>query len=92
MPAVKAANPKTIFAPEDWATITHISGWRGIAQIIHAWAVIALAAFGAAWAWEYHWLSGLVATPVALALLGGRQLGLAILMHDGPLARQWAAT
>lgn len=82
MPAVKAANPKTIFAPEDWAAITRISGWKGIAQIIHAWAVVALAAFGAAWAWEYHWLAGLVATPVALALLGGRQLGLAILMHD----------
>lgn len=83
MPAVKAANPKTIFAPKDWAAITHVSGWKGIAQIIHAWAVVALAAFGAAWAWEYHWLAGLVATPLALALLGGRQLGLAILMHDG---------
>ena len=83
MPAVKAANPKTIFAPEDWAAITHISRWNGVAQIIHAWAVVALAAFGAAWAWEYHWLAGSVATPVALALLGGRQLGLAILMHDG---------
>ena len=48
MPAVKAANPKTIFAPEDWAAITHVSGWKGIAQIIHAWTVVALAAFGAA--------------------------------------------
>ncbi len=52
-------------------------------MVLHAWLVVALAAFGAAWAWDYHWLAGVVATPVALALLGGRQLGLSILMHDG---------
>ncbi|MGC1470129.1 MAG: fatty acid desaturase family protein [Sphingorhabdus sp.] len=83
MPAVKAANPRSIFAPEDWAAITRVSPWLGIWQIVHAWAVVAIAAFGTAWAWEQNWLAGLVATPIALALLGGRQLGLAILMHDG---------
>lgn len=83
MPAVKAANPRSIFAPEDWAAITRVSPWLGIFQIVHAWAVVAMAAFGAAWAWQQGWLAGLIATPLALALLGGRQLGLAILMHDG---------
>lgn len=83
MPAVKAANPRTIFAADDWKAITAISGWRGIWLVLHAWLVVAVAAFGGALAWDYHWLAGLLATPVALAILGGRQLGLAILMHDG---------
>jgi fatty acid desaturase len=83
MPAVKAANPRTIFASEDWSAITRVSPWQGIFQIVHAWLVVAFAAFGAAWAWEQSWLAGLIATPFALALLGGRQLGLSILMHDG---------
>lgn len=83
MPAVKAANPRQIFGNEDWKAITAISPWRGIWLIVHAWAVVALAAFGAAWAWSEHWLLGLAATPVALVIIGGRQLGLAILMHEG---------
>jgi fatty acid desaturase len=83
MPAVKAANPRQIFGAEDWAAITAISGTRGIWLILHAWAVVALAAFGGAWAWNVHWALGLVATPLALIVIGGRQLGLAILMHDG---------
>jgi fatty acid desaturase len=83
MPAVKAANPRQIFGSEDWAAITAISGVRGIWLILHAWAVVALAAFGGAWAWNAHWALGLVATPLSLIVIGGRQLGLAILMHDG---------
>lgn len=83
MSAVRAANPRTIFAPDDWAALTRVSSWLGISQIVHAWAVVAVTAFGAAWAWDYHWLVGILATPFVLAILGGRQLGLAILMHDG---------
>jgi fatty acid desaturase len=83
MPVVKAANPSMIFAPADWAVITALSRWRGAWLIVQAWAVIALAAFGGAWAWSFHWAIGLAMTPIALAILGGRQLGLAILMHDG---------
>ncbi len=82
MPAVKAANPRQIFGVEDWKAITAISQWRGIWLIVHAWMVVALAAFGAAWAWNENWFLGLAATPVALVVIGGRQLGLAILMHD----------
>ena len=83
MPAVKAANPRDIFAPEQWKALTRVSRWRGVALIIHAWAVIALAAFGTAYVWQVNWLLGAAATLPALAVIGGRQLGLAILMHDG---------
>ena len=83
MPAVKAANPRAVFAADDWRAITTLSRWRGIWLVLHAWMVVALAAFGGAAAWDYHWLTGLLATPLALAILGGRQLGLSILMHDG---------
>jgi fatty acid desaturase len=83
MPAVKAANPRDVFASDDWRAITTLSVWRGIWLIIHAWIIVALAAFGGAAAWNYHWLAGILMTPLALAALGGRQLGLSILMHDG---------
>ncbi|UTD29438.1 fatty acid desaturase family protein [Bradyrhizobium sp. WD16] len=53
------------------------SDWQGIALVAHAWAVI-----GAAMA-----LVAVFPNPVtylvAVALIGSRQLGLAILMHDG---------
>jgi fatty acid desaturase len=83
MPAVKAANPRTVFVPGDWAAITSLSRWRGVWLVLHGWLVVAMAAFGGAWAWHYHWLMGLAVTPIALAIIGGRQLGLSILMHDG---------
>jgi fatty acid desaturase len=83
MPAVKAANPREVFATDDWRAITTLSVWRGIWLIIHAWIIVALATFGGAAAWNYHWVAGILATPLALAILGGRQLGLSILMHDG---------
>ena len=83
MPAVKAANPRQIFGAEDWKAITAVSGRRGIWLVVHCWLIVSLAAFGGAAAWDYHWFAGLVVTPIVLAVLGGRQLGLAILMHDG---------
>ena len=83
MPAVKAANPRDVFAADDWSAITTLSRWRGIWLVLHGWMVVALAAFGGAAAWDYHWLIGLLVTPLVLAILGGRQLGLSILMHDG---------
>ena len=83
MPAVKAANPREVFAPEDWRAITTLSRWRGISLVLHGWMVVALATFGGAAAWAYDWRAGLLVTPFVLAILGGRQLGLSILMHDG---------
>ena len=48
MPAVKAANPRAVFAADDWRAITTLSRWRGIWLVLHAWMVVALAAFGGA--------------------------------------------
>jgi fatty acid desaturase len=76
MPAVKAANPRQIFATGDWAAITANSPWRGIWLVTHCWAVIfSIIALATYWGNPFGWL-------VAVVLLGGRQLGLAILMHD----------
>ncbi len=82
MPLVKAARPKEIFAPENWAAITHVSRWRGIWLTLHAWIVVALTAGGTAALWQWNWIAGLIAAPLAIAIIGGRQLGLSILMHD----------
>ena len=76
MPAVKAARPTDIFAPDDWRRITRVSAWKGLALVAHAWAVILLAIGLAIWA--DHWAAWLA----AIVVVGGRQLGLAILMHD----------
>jgi fatty acid desaturase len=51
--------------------------WRGVSMIAHAWAVIAAAvALVAAFPNPLTYL-------LAVAVIGSRQLGLAILMHDG---------
>lgn len=76
MPAVKAANPREIFAARDWADITRVSSWRGIWLVMHCWAVIiAVIAIATYWGNPAGWV-------LAVVLVGGRQLGLAILMHD----------
>jgi len=77
MPAVKAARPTDIFTPDNWTRLTTISKWRGPWLIFHAWIVI-FAAIGFA-LWTAHPLAWIA----AIILVGSRQLGLAILMHDG---------
>jgi len=53
------------------------SSWKGLALIAHAWTVIAAAiAMVAVWPNPLTFL-------LAAAVIGSRQLGLAILMHDG---------
>ncbi len=76
MPAVKAARPTDIFGREQWAALTQVSRWKGAALVVHAWAVI-VAAIALA-LWTGHWLAWIA----AIVIIGGRQLGLAILMHD----------
>ena len=83
MPAVKAAKPNEIFAREEWAELTRVSRWHGLWLALHAWLMVALVIGGTALLWQWHWLAGLVMTPLALVLVGGRQLGLSILMHEG---------
>lgn len=76
MAQVKAANPAQIFGRETFRDLAAVSRWKGLALVAHAWAVIFALAWGAAylatwWAWI-----------IAIVLIGGRQLGLAILMHE----------
>lgn len=75
-------DPKSIFTPEEWRPLSRRSSWRGLALVAHAWAVI-----GLTWA-------AVIASPALLGpfwpltiipaamIIGARQLGLAILMHD----------
>lgn len=84
----------TVFSRDEIRKLTERSDLMGVWAIGHTWAVIALAFVAIAWA------SGLPAwqgTPVmllALAVLGGRQLALAILTHEAAhrtlFATRWA--
>lgn len=76
MAAVAALKPTELFTPEEWRAVTRVSPWRGAWLIAHGWLSTAAIIAGALWLG--HWL---VFIP-ALFLIGGRQLGLAILMHD----------
>ena len=74
MPAASRVAPKDYFTAEAWAPLARKSAWKGPALIAHAWAVI-LAAGAMAWIWP-------ATIPLAVMIIGARQLGLAILMHD----------
>ena len=74
MPAAARVDPKTYFTPKEWAALSPRSSWRGLALVVHAWVVIAAAAIMAV-IWP-------LTIPLAVIIIGGRQLGLGILMHD----------
>jgi fatty acid desaturase len=76
MPAVQRIDPKTVFSPEEWQALTRRSRWRGIGLVIHAWGLIA-----AATAVFIIWPNPLTFV-LAVMIIGARQLGLAILMHE----------
>ena len=74
MPAAPRARPSDLFTSEAWAPFQSRSPWIGPLLVAHCWAVIALAvAAGALWPWLI---------PLCIAIVGTRQLGLAILMHE----------
>jgi fatty acid desaturase len=76
MPAVARVDPKTIFSAEEWRQLTHRSSWRGMWLVTHAWGTIAACiALVALWPNPLTWL-------IAVMVVGTRQLGLAILMHE----------
>lgn len=74
MPAAARVDPKDFFTPEEWAPLVARSSWKGLALVAHAWALIVLAAAAGIW---QPWL-----IPVSVMIIGARQLGLAILMHE----------
>jgi fatty acid desaturase len=74
MAVAARVSPKDFFTPSEWSGLSAHSRWRGLALVAHAWVVI-IAAGAMAVIWP-------VTIPIAVALIGARQLGLAILMHD----------
>ena len=72
-------DPKAYFASQEWAPLSGRSQWKGLALLAHAWAVIALTM---ALAWVSPWWLKPITIPLAIMIIGGRQLGVAILMHD----------
>src|SRR5205085_5150327 len=74
---VRRVLARELVAPSELAILRERVAWKGIALIVHAWGVI-LASIA---------LVAIFPNPltyiVAVVLIGSRQLGLAILMHDG---------
>jgi fatty acid desaturase len=74
MAVAARVSPKDYFTPAEWAPISARSSWKGLALVAHCWAVIGLAVImGLIWP---------ITIPLAVAIIGARQLGLAILLHD----------
>lgn len=74
MAAAARLSPKDFFTDQEWAPISARSSWKGAAMIAHAWAlIIAAGAMVAVWP---------LTLPLAVMIIGTRQLGLSILMHD----------
>jgi fatty acid desaturase len=74
--AVQRFDPNTIFTPEEMAGVRARSDLAGILCVLHAWVVI-----GAMMALYAIWPNPLTFV-AAVVVIGSRQLGLAILMHD----------
>jgi fatty acid desaturase len=77
MAVAARVKPTDYFTPQEWAPLAARSRWMGLWLVAHAWLTIAAAMT----------LVVLLPNPVtwllAVMIIGGRQLGLAILMHDG---------
>ena len=74
MPAAPRARPTDLFTPDEWAPFQTRRAWVGPLLVAHCWGVILLAAVaGVLWP---------ILIPLCVAVVGTRQLGLAILMHE----------
>jgi|SRR5579859_446228 len=79
MSIASRVDPKAYFSPDEWAPLARRSSWKGLALLAHAWAIIGLAM--AVVVISPWWLKP-ITIPLAIMIIGGRQLGVAILMHD----------
>jgi len=74
MAVAPRARPEDHFTPDQWRRLSARSRWRGLWLVVHCWGVIGLAMLvGARWP---------LLIPLCVLVVGTRQLGLAILMHD----------
>src|SRR3546814_4218831 len=76
MPAVRLFPPDRFFDRAVWSAITRASSCRGIWLVAHAW-IVSIALVGVA-----AWSQNPALWGLAVIFVGGRQLGLALLMHD----------
>ena len=92
MAVAPRAKAHHFFTTAEWAMLTARSRWRGLWLVAHCWAVIGLAmAVGTRWP---------ITLPVVVMVIGARQLGLFVLMHDAAHAalhrnrgvNDWVAT
>lgn len=74
MSAAPRIAPSALFTPQEWKPFQMRSAWVGPLLVTHCWAVIALAVFAGV---LIPWL-----IPLCIMVVGTRQLGLAILMHE----------
>lgn len=66
--------PQDFFSDEEWQALSARSSWKGVALVLHCWVVIGAAiAVGVVWP---------LTIPLMVMVIGNRQLGLFILMHD----------
>ncbi|MFN7057076.1 fatty acid desaturase family protein [Hyphomonas sp.] len=74
MPAAARIRPLDLFTREEWERLSARNGWMGPLLVLHGWVIIAGAIALSAWSLWF--------LPVSIMLIGARQLGLTILMHD----------
>ena len=74
MPVAPRIAASSLFTPDEWAPFQSRSAWVGPLLVAHCWAVIALAVVAGV---AVPWL-----IPLCVMVIGTRQLGLAILMHE----------
>lgn len=74
MAAAKRIRPLDLFTREEWTRLSRRNNWLSLGLVVHCWAMIAGAIALAVW---QPWL-----IPLSIMIIGARQLGLAILMHE----------
>ena len=74
MTSAARVKPEDFFTPDEWIRLSGRSPVKGLLLLAHCWLVIGLAiAVGVAWP---------ITIPLVVMVVGTRQLGLFILMHD----------
>ena len=74
MSTAPRVKPDEFFTPDEWERLASKSRFKGLALLLHCWLVVAAAmAIGVIWP---------VTIPLMVLVIGTRQLGLFILMHD----------
>ncbi len=74
MPAARRVRPLDLFTQEEWGELSKRSDLLGLGTVVHAWTIIILAMAASIWQ--------PILITVAIPIIGARQLGLAILMHE----------